>query len=334
MAHEIDTTTGTAAVFAAGTAPWHGLGRVVADAVGSAHAIDLAGLGWRVEQWPVSAVAPDGWGTVAARSVVANVRADTKAVLGVVGRTYKPFQNAEAFAFADAVVGEGKARYESAGSLRGGRRVWLLLKLPGEVRAGPDDVVKPYLLVHNTFDGSGCLRAVLTGVRVVCQNTLTLALGTARGEGVTVRHRGDLAGRVEDARRTLGLADRRLAAFGREVEVLRGVPMAGGRLDRYFDGLLPPAGPDAGEKERHNRLRTLDRLHANFGNDLNGLPGVRGTLWAAFNAVSEWADHDRRPRGATDLARRENRLEGVWFGAANAAKQAAWRAALELAGLN
>ena len=334
MAHEIDTTTGTAAVFTAGEAPWHGLGKNVAEAVNSNQAIGLAGLDWLVEQWPVSAVAPDGWGTVTARDFVANVRTDTKGVLGVVSKKYRPFQNAEAFAFADAVVGEGDAHYETAGALRSGRRVWMLLKLPDELRAGPEDRIQPYLLVYNTFDGSSCLRALLTSVRVVCQNTLNLALGHARGEGVTIRHRGDLQGRVEDARRTLGLVQRRLKAFGQEIEVIKSIPMANGRLARYFDGLLPPLGEKASDKERSNRLRTLDQLHANFSNDLNTLPGMRGTLWAAFNAVSEWADHERRFRGKNDLARRENRLDSVWFGTSNDLKQSAWQSALELAGLN
>src|SRR5271170_5617388 len=96
------------------TPPWHGLGRNVSEAVTSKEAITLAGLDWQVDQWPVSAVAPDGWGTVATKRFVANVRTDTKAVLGVVSRKYRPFQNHEAFSFCDALVGEGLAKYETA----------------------------------------------------------------------------------------------------------------------------------------------------------------------------------------------------------------------------
>lgn len=334
MSHEIDITTGKAAVFVTGTPPWHGLGRNVNDAVTSEQAVRLGGLDWHVDQWPIAAIAPDGWGTVTAREFVANVRTDTKAVLGVVTKKYRPFQNAEAFTFADAVVGEGLAKYETAGALRGGRRVWMLLRLPDQLRVGPDDQIQPYLLVYNTFDGSSCLRALLTSVRVVCQNTLNLVLGHARGDGVTIRHRGDLQGRVDEARSTLGLVHRRLKTFGQEVEVFRSVPMANGRLARFFDGLLPPIGNDASERERNNRLRSLDALHANFNNDLNTLPGMRGTLWAAFNAATEFADHQRRFRGNGDLARRENRLDSIWFGSSNDFKQAAYRSAQELAGLN
>ena len=334
MSHQIDISTGTAAVFTAGQLPWHGLGQNVQQALDSAQAIQLAGLDWLVEQWPINALAPDGWGSVAAKDFVANVRTDTKAVLGVVGRKYQPFQNHEAFTFADAVVGEGLARYETAGSLRGGKRVWMLLKLPDEIKAGREDLIRPFLLVYNTFDASSCLRALLTTVRVICKHTLNLALSVGRGEGVTIRHRGDLQDRVEEARQTLGLVRKRLKTFGHEIEVFRALPMNNGRLQRYFDGLLPQIGRDASERERSNRLRALDTLHANFANQTNTLTGMRGSLWAAFNAATEFADHQRRFRGTGEAGRSENRLESIWFGSSNNFKQSAYRSALELAALN
>lgn len=334
MAHEIDTTTGRAAVFTTGEVPWHGLGITVSEAVESTQAIRLAALDWRVEQWPVSAHAPDGWGTITAKEHVANVRTDTRAVLGVVGKRYQPFQNAEAFAFADSIVGEGHAKYETAGSLRGGRRVWMLLKLPQEIYGGPEDQILPYMLLFNSHDGSSCLRALLTTVRVVCANTLRLAMRGHDREGVSLRHRGDLHGRVEEARRTLGLVQKRLNVFEREVGVLRSVPMTGGRLQRYFDSLLPPLAATASDRERKNRLAALDQLNGNFENPLNTLTGMRGTLWAALNAATEYADHQRRVRGNTDRQRRENRLDSIWFGSAADFKQSAWHGALEMAGLN
>ncbi len=334
MSHEIDQTTGSAAVFTTGKPPWHNLGRNVAEAVTSHEAIQLAGLDWQVDQWPISAIAPDGWGTVKAKGHVANVRTDTKAVLGVVSRKYQPFQNNEAFSFCDAVVGEGLARYETAGALRGGKRVWMLLKLPDELRVGPSDLIQPFMLLYNAHDGTSCLRAILTSVRVVCQNTLNLALGQSRGEGVTIRHRGDLQGRVDAARETLGLVNRRVKTFGHEVEVLRQVPMVNGRLQRYFDGLLPQLAKEATDRERTNRLQSLDRLNGNFTNELNTLPGMRGTLWAALNAATEFADHQRRFRGTTSAAKAENRLDSIWFGSSADFKATAYRSALELAGMN
>jgi uncharacterized protein YbdZ (MbtH family) len=123
MSHDIDESTGVAAVFTAGNAPCHGLGRNVAEAVTSQQAIELAGRDWQVVQWPVSAFAPDGWGTVLARDFVANVRDDTRNVLGIVSRKYRPFQNAEAFQFADAVVGDHwPSMPQSAGDIPNGWR--------------------------------------------------------------------------------------------------------------------------------------------------------------------------------------------------------------------
>lgn len=333
MPHEIDTSRGTAAVFTAGEMPWHRLGTNITAAATSIEAIRLAGLDWQVEQWPVAAIGPNGWGTITARSFIANVRADTKAVLGVVGRRYQPFQNSDAFTFCDAVIGEGRAKYETAGALRGGRRVWMLLKLPDELRAGRDDLIHPYLLCYNSFDGSSCLRAVLTAVRVVCANTLSLALNHARGDGVTIRHRGDLQSRVNDARETLGLVHRRLKSFEHEVTQFRSVPMTNGRLARYLDSLLPVLATDASDRERSNRVQALEQLQANFTNERNALPGIRGTLWAALNAATEFADHQRRFRGTSSSVRAENRLDSIWFGSSADFKAAAYRSALEVAGL-
>jgi phage/plasmid-like protein (TIGR03299 family) len=256
-------------------------------------------------------------------------------VLGVVSRKYQPFQNDEAFAFCDAVVGTRQAKYETAGALRGGRRVWMLLKLPDDViHAGNEDTIQPYLLVYNSFDGSSCLRALLTSVRVVCQNTLNLALHRGRGEGITIPHRGDLQSRVRDAQSTLGLVRERIADFELEVEQMRHVSMHNGRLRKYFDEVLPPLPKDATDRMRRNRDVAMQQLEANFANELNTLPGMRATLWAAFNAVSKFADHERVFRGRNDLARRENRLDSIWFGSSNQLKQRAYSAALTLAGVN
>ena len=199
MAHEIDTTTGRAAVFTVGTPAWHRLGVTVTEAQTSAEAIKLAGLDWTVEQWPL--FARQGDAERAATDRVANVRTDTNAVLGVVSPGYRPFQNREAFEFFDAVVQDKLAIFETAGSLRGGKHVWMLARLPQTLRAAPDDEVRPYVLLTNAHDGSRALRMIPTTVRVVCQNTLHLALsGAGVAEGLTVYHSESLPRRVAEAR--------------------------------------------------------------------------------------------------------------------------------------
>jgi phage/plasmid-like protein (TIGR03299 family) len=327
MPHEIDLSTGSAAVFVAGAPPWHGLGRIVAEAVRSDEALQLAGLDWLVRQQPLFTSGPDGSTREIATHRV-NVRDDSGAVLGVVSRRYQPIQNHEAFAFADAVVGQKLARYETAGALRGGQRVWMLLRLPEPLRAGPDDQLDPFLLLYNTHDGSSALRAVLTTVRVVCQNTLNLALRGRAGEGVTIRHRGELAGRVEQARATLALASRRLQRFGSEVERMVRTPMTTSAMRAYFGLVVRPPPSDADERAYESRQRVLEQLEANLERPTNTLPGMRGSLWAAVNAATELADHQRRYRGRSEQQRREHRLDSVWFGDAARLKRLAWDAAL------
>ena len=327
MAHEIDTTTGRPAVFVTGTPAWHGLGRVIDKAATSAEAITLAGLDWRVEQWPLTATL-DGR-VITAPEHVANVRMDTHAVLGVVGTDYTVFQSRDAFDFIDSLVGDKLAMFETAGALRGGRKVWMLARIPREYRAGPDDLIKPYILLVNSFDGSTALRMLPTTVRVVCMNTLNLALRDGVS-GITIRHRSSLDERVKEARQKLGIITARFDAFDEELHAMLDAELTGRQANRYFNSLLPAITDEMSSRSLTNRRTALDHFQNNFEDDTNTLPGVKGTVWAAYNAVSKWADHQRKFRGVDDVARAESRLESVWFGGSHEFKTKAYASALEL----
>lgn len=212
MSHELDMSTGEPAVFVAGEPAWHKLGRVIEKATTSSEAIRLAGLDWKVEQWPLNATDPSTWRSVKVSEHVANVRQDTRAVLGVVGRNYKPFQNIDAFDFLDSIVGDRLAIYETAGSLRGGRKIWMLVRVPREYRAGRDDLIKPFLLLVNSHDGSTTLRMLATTIRVVCQNTLNLALQEAGSEGLSIRHHSGLDERVASSAARLSVPSKNFFA--------------------------------------------------------------------------------------------------------------------------
>ena len=238
MAHEIDQTTGRAAVFVTGEPAWHRLGTVIEQATTSAEAIGLAGLDWRVEQWPVRAFDPDNQSIEAGiPDTVANVRTDTKAVLGVVGRRYRVFQNHEAFDFMDGLVGDKLAMYETAGSLHGGKRVWMMASIPKEYRAGPDDLIEPYVLLTNTHDGSQALRMIPTTVRVVCQNTLNLALREAGVEGLTISHHPRLESQIAEARAKLGIIAARFDKFDDELHAMLAKELTVTEAGGYFRGL-------------------------------------------------------------------------------------------------
>lgn len=333
MAHEIDTTAGNAAVFVTGQPAWHRLGTVIEQAATSGEAIGLAGLDWTVEQWPLRAFDPDEHAKEAGVPMaVANVRTDTGATLGVVGRRYRVFQNREAFDFMDALVGEKLAMYETAGALHGGRRVWMLARIPREHRAGPDDLIRPYVLLTNSHDGTGSLRMIPTTVRVVCQNTLTLALRGAGAEGLSVSHHPKLESRVREAREKLGVVAARFDAFDAELHAMLARDLQVTEAEAYFRAFSGVDREHTSERQRLSRERMHGAFLANFDNDRNTLPGVKHTAWAAYNAVSEWADHQQKVRGKTAAEKLNRRLDSVWFGQAHRLKQIAYRSALELAG--
>lgn len=154
-------------------APWHGLGTMVMEAPTSAEALSLAGLDWKVVQKEL--VTDDGTPVTGFK---ANLRETDNQVLGVVTDRYKVVQNEDAFAFTDSLLGEG-VTYETAGSLQNGRRTWMLAKLPTKYIISGDEIT-PYLVFMNSHDGTGAIKAAMTPIRVVCQNTLNLALSTAK----------------------------------------------------------------------------------------------------------------------------------------------------------
>jgi phage/plasmid-like protein (TIGR03299 family) len=327
MAHEIDTTTGQAAVFVTGEPAWHKLGKVVSQAQTSAQAIGLAGLDWQVEQWGLRAYKP-GSPSDAPKDVddkLANVRSDTKAVLGVVGTNYRPFQNREAFDFMDALVGERLAMFETAGSLKGGKHIWMLARIPREIRVAGNDTVRPYVLLTNSHDGTRTLRMIPTTVRVVCWNTLTLALNRARAqEGLAIVHTESLERRVAEARHKLGIIANRIDRFAEQAQTLAKRQLTTEQLRDYFTQLV------AKRSERQQK-KLMERFLDNFHNQRNALPEIRGSVWAAYNAVSEFADHEITVHGKDEWTRLDNRVNSMWFGSGNALKQEAFEAALALA---
>lgn len=329
MAHQIDTSTGKAAVFVTGEPAWHKLGTVIKKAAKSADAIKLAHLDWKVEQWPLRAFDPDKHSREAGiPDRVANVRSDTKKVLGVVSKGYQIFQNSEAFDFMDALVGEKLAMYETAGALKEGRRIWMLARIPKEYRASKDDLIKPYVLLTTGHDGKSPIQMIPTTVRVVCQNTLNLAL--ARGATLTINHFTNLETRVSEARRKLGIIAARFDAFDDELHAMLAKQLKPAQVETYFNDQLG-IGADSSELARKLSVEKIRVLNENFVNPRNTLRGMKGTAWAAYNAVSEYADHQKNWIGKTAADKLNTQLNSIWFGGSNALKQGAYADALVLA---
>ncbi len=193
--------------------PWHGLGTKVMEAPASKEALELAGLDWKVTQEPIYTNLGER-----IEGYRANIRDVDRKPLGVVTDRYKVVQNQEAFAFTDSLLKEG-VRYETAGSLQGGRRIWLLAHMPREYMI-MGERFSPYLLFSNTHDGSGAVKVALTPIRVVCQNTLNLALTTAK-RSWSMMHTGNIQGKIQEAKETLLLAEDYMDSLGQEFESLR-----------------------------------------------------------------------------------------------------------------
>ncbi len=179
---------------------WHGLGTVVSEAPTSADALHLAGLDWNV--LPEKVYLKDG---TEVPETVANIRDTDRSILGIVSDHYKIVQNVDAFSFVDALLENEvqKVTFESAGSLNHGKRVWILAHMPSRLILG--DEIVPYLVFTNSHDGSSAVMTAMTPIRVVCQNTLNIALQQAKRTW-SIRHMGNIEGKKKDAAMTLGLA--------------------------------------------------------------------------------------------------------------------------------
>ena len=213
------------------TTPWHGLGIRVMEAPTSKEALGLAGLDWKVVQEPIYTETNE-----LIPGYKANVRDSDSKVLGVVTDRYKIVQNEEAFAFTDALLGEG-VRYETAGSLQEGKKVWVLARLPHEyIITG--ERISPFLVFSNSHDGSGAIKVALTPIRVVCQNTLNLALAQSKRCWSTI-HTGEVKQKMEEAKNTLFMAEKYMDSLGKEFENLRMKKMTDKEVMDYIDILLP-----------------------------------------------------------------------------------------------
>ena len=261
--------------------PWHGLGVVVEESPTSKDALRLAGLNWSVEQRPIQTV--DG---VPLNGFKANVRRKKKKVLGVVTDKYKIVQNDEAFAFTDALLGEG-ITYETAGSLQEGRKVWLLAKLPHKYLISGDEVT-PYLVFSNSHDGSGAIKVAMTPVRVVCNNTLNLALAEAKRCWSTI-HTGNLSGKLQDAKQTLLHADAYMQGLAKAFEELRKVKLTDRKVMGYIDILLPELDNPTPQQTR-NIVRLKEDMKARYF-DAPDLKDVGKNGYRFINAVSDFATH-------------------------------------------
>lgn len=301
-----------------GSKPWHKLGNEVSQAQTSGEAITAAGMDWQVEKQQLFLA-----NGTAVNGAMATIRKDTGAQLGIVGDVYRPLQNKEAFSFFDAIVGEKAAMYHTAGVLGDGEVVWMLAKLPGYIRTVGDDVSEKFLLLTNSHDGSSTVRVMFTPIRVVCQNTLNVALaGTSKM--ARIKHCSTMGQRIDYVRETIGIVSAQFSLFEEITQKMAGYQVTQEALQKYFvsSGVVPQI--KEGEKTSTRAENIMDEVSRLFERGKGAeLPGAHGTLWGAFNAVTEYVDYYRSSKN-------DNRAKSLLLGSGAAIKQQAFDSALTL----
>lgn len=261
--------------------PWHGLGTRVMEALDSKEALVLGGLDWRVEQKPIY---------TGANHIIpgykANIRDTDGQVLGVVTDRYKVVQNEEAFSFTDELLGHG-VRYETAGSIQNGRKTWILARMPREYIITGEQI-SPYLVFSNSHDGSGAIKVALTPIRVVCQNTLNLALKNAQRSWSMI-HTGNIQEKLIEAEQTLFLAEKYMASLGNEVEKMQKMKLADRKVLEYIDSLLP-IEEKSSRQQKKNVMKLREDMKLRYF-DAPDLQHVGKNAYRFINAVSDFATH-------------------------------------------
>jgi phage/plasmid-like protein (TIGR03299 family) len=304
--------------------PWHGLGRILDNPPTTEEAIRCAGLDWEVKLVPLTAKLDgeelqdiDRWATV---------RATDRKVLGTVGGTYRPLQNVDAFKFFQPALDAGEAHLETAGSLREGRRVWVLARLKQDpIEIVPGDAVMSYILLSNGHDGSMAVRAGFSSIRVVCANTLAAAHEGQASKLLRVRHTENTAKTLDEVRDIMDLGRREFVASTEKMRALARKGVNVEDLKEYVRLVFQPKvtmTTETEQKAKCDRLmgKIIPLFEVGRGNDM---PGVKGTMWAAYNAVNEYLGWER--------GRNDTRLDSLWFGDGANVNRRAFDLALQVA---
>ena len=323
MAHNLETfEDGTTAFFTAREVAWHKLGTVTDNALTAEDALTQAHLNWEVRKSenPVQVLVPDINGNYSDENGTNNIikyadkfmtyryhpKNKKPEALGVVGSRYTPVQNSEAFAFLNDLSDESGAVFETAGSIDNGKKVFMSMKMPNDMLIGGVDKIDTYLLAWNTHDGSSSFTVAVTPIRVVCQNTLTMAIKKAENS-FSLRHTPRVSGKVQAARDTLNLTYRYVEEFEKEAEML----IAQSMTDKEFKLIVEKMIPIDEESERARNLADTarDTMLALWKapTQLN----VAGTKWAAYNAIVEYSDWAKPIRSENpDVKRAEKIVKG------------------------
>ena len=304
-----------------GEVPWHTLGNESESLMKYMEALEKSGLNWTVFKQPTFAAHPTIDGEfIELPNTFASVREvfgrdengerdgnDSFAPISRDGYTYTNrytvIQNIDMFAFVDELVDEHSAIVETCGALHGGRDVWVLARLPGHIRIGGSekDTIAPYLLLTSRHDGAGALKILPTTVRVVCSNTLGLALsqGVKKAGGICIAHTESWARRAEQVKEALGLINERFIRFGEQADVLASTKITKKQSVEFFADVLGAKQNEDGEYTGM-RKRQIEEMVEYLDHKTNRVNGMRGSVWATLNAVTIHTDRDETEAKTAD----------------------------------
>lgn len=316
MSHEVEN------MFYVGATPWHNLGNRLIEVPNIDEAIIAAGLDWEVKTKPL--FTEQGF-KVDAQATYRTIDGKED-ILGVVGPQYGPLQNKDAFKFFQPFLDSGEATLECAGSLREGKRIWVLAKINKDpsVIVG-NDIVEKYILLSNSHDGTLAVRAGFTPIRVVCNNTLQLAIDNKTSKLIRIRHSGNVTMNLEKIRETMNLANQAFEATAEQYRLLANKHINQKDLEMYVKVVFNQDKTLSADEILSKSSRVLDNVQRLFetgrGSDM---AGVRGTLWGAYNAITEYLQYER---GTSEAGR----LNEMWFGASAATSKKALEVAMFMA---
>ncbi len=277
--------------------PWHGLGVSIEEAPNSEEAIKVAGLDWEVRKERVFSETG-----IEIPGFFATTRSTDKKVYGMVTDKYQVVQNKDAFAFVDNLLG-GDVKYETAGSLFDGRKVWMLARMPEFSING--DKVESYCVISNSHDGKSAVQVAMTNVRVVCNNTLNLALKNAERIWST-RHTGTLEGKLQDAALTLELAEKFNNALAEYGDEMANTSVNSIQLNKFVNEMWT-IDEKMSERQKRTQLSLQDEFKGYVQRD--DIKKFDGSAWGVLMALTDFTQHRDAKRNTATLA--DRRMDAV-----------------------
>lgn len=335
-------------MFSVNEVPWHGLGNIIDHVPTIEEAIIASGLEWNVSSKKMF-INDDNDNLIQVPAQNALVRNDTLQVLGVVGDRYEIYQNSDMWQFIDVFQKETGIHLETAGSLRNGRTTWVLAKNDKEIlEVVKNDPIEEYFLFRNSFDGSTPISLMFTNIRVVCNNTLTSALKGANNI-FNVRHTKSSGDQLKEVHKALKAQYKFKVKFIEGLETLSRFQMGDTDINNFLENTLFPLKAqniqdiddttkniiDISEMKgrgitvRNNKIEAIRELiAAGAGTDI---PGVYGTAYGVYQAVTEWADHNKTVRLVGDRDEKEAKFENAFYGSGSQFKANAFNELLKIA---